>query len=240
MRKLNFGLPFAALLVFGMVFTACQKDNVLTEASKQNRFFGVSGPLSWNDACAGDDLVLTLVGTGNKQIQQLIAGDWVQIAAVSGGSDPLVATLENVAAGTYEFRYKVGSGGFSASVFVVVENCCQDAFTADLDCSGDPKVLTVTFTAEEAGDYVIQGGLTNGTTIESMVADQGFEMIAGHPAVVNSNANVTRWEGSLDACETVTIIIEYTGGAGVGSWSAKSVVDGVEVTNGESDDQDCP
>jgi len=118
---------------------------------------------------------------------------------------------------------------------------CEDEFSAVLDCTDpDAKTLTVTFTAENAGDYVIQGGLTAGAVIGSSSATAGFEQNTLHRSWTGPNpARVTRWEGSLDECETVTVTITYSGGAGVGSWSAKSIVDGVEVVNGESEDQDC-
>lgn len=116
---------------------------------------------------------------------------------------------------------------------------CEDEFSAILNCTNPAaKTLTVTFTAENAGDYVIQGGLTNGAIIGSAIATADFIRNTSHQSA-GGPSSVTRWEGSLDECETVTVTITYSGGAGVGGWSAKSIVDGVEVVNGESEDQDC-
>jgi len=134
--------------------------------------------------------------------------------------------------------------GFVYGDNITVEDCdgCEDEFSAVLDCA-DPenKILTVTFKAENAGDYVIQGGLTNGATIVNSVATADFEQNITHSSWTNKSGNparVTRWEGTLDACETVTITITYSGGNGVGDWSAKSEIDGSEIINGSSDEQD--
>jgi hypothetical protein len=124
-------------------------------------------------------------------------------------------------------------------VSVVTCGSCED-FSAVLDCSsgGDcdnaTKTLTVTFTAGEEGDYVIQGGLTANATIHCAVADKDFMLNTEHNSA-GGPSKVTRWEGSLGACETVTIEINYSGGNGVGGWSAKKN----DVTHGSSLEQGC-
>ncbi|MUP46346.1 hypothetical protein E0K83_11385 [Gramella sp. BOM4] len=123
--------------------------------------------------------------------------------------------------GSYDIRFKIAGVSEWIDDSIVVESCdeCTNNLTAELTCE-DTRVLNIIFTAEEAGPIVIQGGLTNGTQIvnaESNVLTRNFT----HPGVINSNANVTRWEGDVEACEEVTIQIEFTGGNGVGDWSAK-------------------
>ena len=185
---------------------------------------------------------------GDLQYYDKDLEEWVNLGSLTTGtpygvSFPLAAGWSACDIISESFRQTGGGAPVELNPIeyaLIAPSGCEDEFDAELVCdAGGNKTLTVTFTAENAGDYVIQGGLTNGTTIESMTADAGFTMNANHPGVVNSNANVTRWEGSLDECETVTIVIEFTGGNGVGSWSAKSEVNGQEVTNGYSADQDC-
>lgn len=95
---------------------------------------------------------------------------------------------------------------------------CVDTLTTELTC-GDTKELVVTFYAEEAGSIVIQGGLSANTTILSATSNV-LTQNTTHPGVVNSKANVTRWEGDIEACQEITVTITYTGGNGIGSWSA--------------------
>jgi hypothetical protein len=116
---------------------------------------------------------------------------------------------------------------------LVFEDCgCNNELTAELTCE-ENRTLTITFTAEEAGPIVIQGGLTNGTHITSATSNV-LTQNKGHQSG-NSNANVTRWEGDVEACEVVTITLEFTGGDGVGDWTAKRN----EVVLDETDSIEC-
>lgn len=93
-----------------------------------------------------------------------------------------------------------GGGAFSTPLCIGVEQCsCENTFSAVLTC-GDPKTLVVTFTSKDAGPIVIQGGLTNGTTIVDATCSNGtLTRNLTHPSVLNSEANVTRWEGNMEA-----------------------------------------
>ena len=110
--------------------------------------------------------------------------------------------------------------------YVLVGECtdCESAFTSTLTCGdGDEceNTLVVTFeTGDYAGPVVIQGGLTAKTTICEASATGGLTLNTNHPST-NSKANVTRWEGEVEECTTYTITITFTGGDGVGDWSAK-------------------
>jgi hypothetical protein len=213
-------------------FTACEKENLELNSLSELEFRGESGPLSWNDACPGDDLTLTLTGTGAKQIQQDVDGDWVNVASGPNNSDPLVATVENVQEGTYLFRYRVGGGGFT-EVTITIEPCCVNDLSVVLVC-GETRMASFTFTAEEAGPIVIQGGLTAGAVIVSATSNV-LTQNTTHSSVVNSTASVTRWEGDVDACTEVTVTITFTGGNGIGDWTAKRG----EVTLGSTDEESC-
>jgi hypothetical protein len=228
MKRKMFLLGSLALMVAGSIFWSCQKDELidseelmLKKAVKSEFIFTSNKDANF---CAGDDLELTLTGSGNKQIQMLVDGEWVQVAMVPHGDAPLVATLTNVAAGVYYFRHTSGTG-FRNAAAIVISSCngCED-LDVDLVCGedGGPNVLTVTFTAGAAGDYVIQGGLNAKVEgdIEKTDAGKG-EFNTTHPGVVNSNANVIRWEGTLDECETVVITVEFSGKCEIGSWTAQ-------------------
>lgn len=139
--------------------------------------------------------------------------------------------------GTYKIRYKTtGSEGTDwTNETIVVDPCteCTNNLTAELTCD-DTRILNINFTAEESGPIVIQGGLTRGTEIlnqESNILTQNTT----HSSVTNSNSNVTRWEGEVEACQEVNILIEFTGGEGIGEWSAKR---GEEVL-GTTEEQSC-
>lgn len=166
--------------------------------------------------------------------------EWEEFADLNysgAGPEEYVYEDELLEEGTYSFRANfLGSGGgpgHNASLDVVDCSECTNELTADLTC-GEVNTLLVTFTAEEAGPVVIQGGLTNGTTITSKESNV-LTANDNHPSVVNSNANVTRWEGDVDACEEVTITIAFEGGNGIGDWTAKR---GGELL-GETEDQEC-
>jgi hypothetical protein len=98
---------------------------------------------------------------------------------------------------------------------------CVLGLSVDLSCEENNHIATFTFFAEEAGPIVIQGGLTNGTfnvSGSSNVLTQN----TSHPSTNRSRANVTRWEGNVEACEEVSITINFSGGNGIGSWTAQS------------------
>jgi len=195
--KKSFLTGLTALAAAAVVFVGCSKneltpypvmDSVLSASEVPGE--GSSGPLSWTGACAGEDLVLTLVGSGNKQIQQLIDGEWVQVAQVASGSAPLVGTVTNVQSGDYYFRYKVGSGGFSAAVAVTVVNCnCSESFSYSVD--GD----AVTFTYVPDEDY------TDANLVFTFA--QGVA-VGGDLAGWSSNGVTKQKTMSLTACTTYT------------------------------------
>lgn len=178
----------------------------------------------------------------NVMLQIYVYGDdpnsdeddyWEQVFKGEGGTEVCSDwTFDEV--GTYEIRYKIGSGGFTEDV-IVVEDCssCINELNAELTC-GEVRSLNLTFTAEEAGPIVIQGGLTRGAEINSAQSNVLTQNL-GHPSVVNSNSSVTRWEGDIEACEEVTIAIEFTGGNGIGDWSAKRG----EIELGYTAEQSC-
>lgn len=97
---------------------------------------------------------------------------------------------------------------------------CASGLNVDLTCNGDNYTATFTFFSEEDGEIVIQGGLTYGTSDVSGNSNV-LTQNTTHPSTVRSRANVTRWEGEVSACEEVKIIINFSGGNGIGDWTAQ-------------------
>jgi hypothetical protein len=130
--------------------------------------------------------------------------------------------------------------GPNTTTYKLIGRCvvgCVDTFSAVLNCDDtNAKTLTVSFTPETSGSYVIQGGLNANAVISNATATSPLTRNTTHPSVVNGQASVTRWEGSLTACTPYTVTITYSGGNGVGGWSAKMG----EVVHGSSNMQSCP
>jgi hypothetical protein len=189
MKKFSMLLTLAAFIVGGTIFHSCQKEIQQTPEMKvENMLKGSSGSLSWNDACPGEDLVLTIGSEGNRQIQQLINGDWINIASVSGGSVPLVTTVEDVVVGDYSFRYKIGAGGFT-HIVITIEPCCVTGFTYI-----DNEDGTYTFTlvpAEDMDDAELVFTFAQGVMVYGLDTD------------VWADKGVT-WQAEIDLLECVT------------------------------------
>jgi hypothetical protein len=119
--------------------------------------------------------------------------------------------------------------GVNFCCFMIEAIGCENALTAEVSCETDEdgcnRHVTFTFTAEEDGPIVIQGGLTHFTTICSATATGGLVQNTTHPGVVNSEANVTRWEGDVVACEEYSVTIHWTSTNDdpeiTGKWTAK-------------------
>ena len=143
MKKNRLFFVMAALLLSAALFNSCQKEEVLNEELVLK---SASELFKWNKPCPGEDLVLTLAGEGNRQIQQKINGEWVQIGQDNGGDEKIEAIVTAVELGTYEFRIKVGKGGYDPSVFITIEPCCEPGFTYKDNGDG---TYTFTLTPEE-------------------------------------------------------------------------------------------
>lgn len=103
---------------------------------------------------------------------------------------------------------------------------CETSFTGEAISCGAEREAVYTFTSEEDQDYIkIQGGLTNftGADAEVTVSDPNLLVSQGTPG--GATNRVIKVEGSVDACQTITIRIKWnssnTGGIITGSWSVK-------------------
>jgi hypothetical protein len=180
----------------------------------------IGGNMTVRYASPGQELTQTTAGTileGGTTVTTTVANPigW-------GCGDPVTISY-----------YVSGLGGGSNNTFqsgVITFNLhclcvgCEDELITELECgeAGDANEFKVTFKAGEAGDYVIQGGLNAKVDGElvSFEADKGtFNQT--HSSVSNSNANVIRWEGTLEECEEVTIVVTFTGKCETGTWTAK-------------------
>ncbi len=264
MKKINQAMGMVMLLALTIFLTACQKDAHLPEFEETPQYFmmepaGDYFSYSELEACLGNEVTVHFNNgysndCGNIQIQMWGPDDdgWVQVFGPSDEWENGLAiyTFTPESEGSYAFRGQYTRTGSpstcpnesiswtEAAFDLEVISClaCTDEFDVQLDCD-ETSTLTVSFSPAEAGTYVIQGGLTNGTTIVSASSNNSnIVQNTDHPSVTNSSSNVTRWEGDLDACEEVVITITFTGGNGVGSWSAKSSPDG---EHGDADSIEC-
>jgi len=135
---------------------------------------------------------------------------------------------------------------------VTVAACgCDDDLEASVSCATTTDAegcvsnrhVTFTYTAgADVDEIVIQGGLTHFTSICSKTATGGLVENTTHPSVLNSNANVTRWEASgVEECDVFTVTINWfstNGDADItGQWTVK---DGDGNTLASIDPLQCP
>ena len=140
-------LKFAFAFMFILIASSCSEDNDAMDAAALAQENAVNETLAKGakvvaiavetftvpaEVCAGvatDFCFEAPIGT-NLQVQQLIAGDWVQVYQIAKST--LVITcfpLTFEAEGDYQLRYKIGSGGFTeATVTVVNCNDCDESF----------------------------------------------------------------------------------------------------------------
>lgn len=242
------------LFLFGglmaLFFTACQKDDVIKPNYQDVTLTSRAAPsfsYSANPTNVNEVVTITFdagngANCGHIQIQVLTpsGADWVQILGptlpVNGVASVNYTPTE---VGFYQFRARYtrtgspascpfdNTGWVEADPQLEVISACTNELTASVSCSNDEcnRSATFSFTAEEDGPIVIQGGLTRFTTICTASASEGLTQNTTHPGVQNSNSNVTRWEGNVIACETYTVTITWTSANDdeeiTGEWTAQ-------------------
>ena len=111
---------------------------------------------------------------------------------------------------------------------------CETAFTGEtIDCDDQLREAVYTFTsAEDLSYFKIQGGLTNFTGGTAEVTVDGGITTDDQWTPGGSTNRVIKVEGSVTACETITIRIKWSstnsGGIITGNWSVKDQ-NGVEI-----------
>ena len=247
---------FIYLFILAIGFTSCSvesidsTENLLTADARFNAQATSSSEMLFEDlVCMGEETTITVNfpqrknPQGNNQpttveVQLMGASGWVSIYLGEELNNTTTTSFgytfeEEI---TYALRYKItgNTGWVNPTQYLEVEDCstCDNLLVADLVC-GDVNKLTLTFTALEEGPIVIQGGLNKWAEIKSAVG-VGVEKV-DKPGNAGS-ADVTRWAGDVDACEVVTITIEFEGGYEIGDWTAKRGEDLL----GSTDAQSCP
>lgn len=102
---------------------------------------------------------------------------------------------------------------------------CANSFTGKATSCGTSREAEYTFTSKEAiSNLKIQGGLTNFTGSDAVVTIVGGTLTASQRTPGGSSNRVITVEGSVGACETITINIKWnssnSGGVITGDWSA--------------------
>ena len=111
---------------------------------------------------------------------------------------------------------------------------CETSFTGEtIDCDNQLREAVYTFTsAEDLSYFKIQGGLTNFTGGSAEVTVDGGITIDDQWTPGGSTNRVIKVEGSVTACETITIRVKWSstnsGGIITGNWSVKDQ-NGVEI-----------
>ena len=178
------------------------------------------------------------------------------VSATAFGSTQSVATLASGATATFTFNLPNGWSACDNVPFSVYQegqsspmnlSCsynlygvcpeeddgCISSFNGEAISCGTQREAVYTFTSASDQDYIkIQGGLTNftGANAEVIVSDPNLDVSQWTPG--GSTNRVIRVEGSVDACQTITIRIRWnstnSGGIITGAWSVKDG-NGVEL-----------
>ena len=103
---------------------------------------------------------------------------------------------------------------------------CETGFFGDVLSCGYDREANYTFTSESDQSYIkIQGGLTNFTGADAIVTVTGGNLTQSQSTPGGSTNRIIKVEGSVAACETITINIKWnstnSGGVVTGSWSVK-------------------
>ncbi len=246
MKKLTYLLFLAIGVTACSVESIDSTENLLTADAKfKVQEVEKSMTLLNETICEGEAPVFVLtfpqntIGQGKTDVKiqvETTTGEWVSFKDLTyydGGTKNYTYDGNLLLFGTYNFRASIGSGGFDYKATLEVDDCktCDNLLIAELTC-GDVNTLTITFTAEEAGPIVIQGGL-NAKAIRIGGVGVGLEETTKPGA--SGNASVSRWEGNLTACQEVNVTINFTGGNSVGNWTAERN----EVELGAAQAADC-
>jgi hypothetical protein len=119
------------------------------------------------------------------------------------------------------------------SLFDVCAARCATSFTGIARSCGIQREAVYTFTSQNDLNYIkMQGGLTNFAGADAQVIISGGNLTSSQSTPGGSSNRIIKIEGSVAACERITITIKWnsagTGGMISGNWSVKDA-NGVEV-----------
>jgi len=179
------------------------------------------------------------------------------VSVTAFGSTQSVATLASSATATFTFAlpavwnacdnvpfsiYQEGQNSpmnlsCSYNLYgVCIADRCESSFIGEAIACGTQREAVYTFTSKDAQSYIkIQGGLTNFTGADAEVEVTGGTGMTTSQWTPGGGSNrVIKVEGSVDACETITIRVKWnstnSGGIITGSWSVKDG-NGVEIAH---------
>ena len=145
----------------------------------------------------------------------------------------LFRTKHNAADGNCDSKGgsdKTGECSFNGNQFycftIEAINSCQTSFTGTANSCSNARQAVYHFTSVNDLSYIkIQGGLTNFTGDDADVTITGGNLTWSQSTPGGSSNRVIKIEGSVTACQPVTITISWnstnTGGIITGSWSVK-------------------
>lgn len=204
-----------AVLVGAAVLFSCQKTEMQEEALILK---SASGPVSWNDpVCPNVEhtFCLTCQVGDNLQVQYEVTPDiWTPVFQKSKATSTSECfTYTFTIPGTYSWRYKIGSGGFTEFYVVVSE----DATIALTSAEGTDAQTVCVNNAIEDIIYTIGGGATgalvNGLPegVTGILADKTFT-ISGTPTVAGDYTYTVNTVGPcVTPFMTGTITVEECG-----------------------------
>lgn len=183
-------------------------------------------------------LVLSTDGFSDLVINETSTG--ISAAANTWGEYSLPLGTSWNTCDTKNFQIKVAGNGPQAifsTEYNLIGQCvseCATSFTAKAINCETSREAEYTFISKEAlSDLKIQGGLTNFTGADAVVTVTGGNLTASQKTPGSSSNRVITIEGSVEACEKVTINIKWnstnSGGIITGAWSASGT--GLEVEN---------
>lgn len=204
-----------AVLVGAAVLFSCQKTEMQEEALILK---SASGPVSWNDpVCPNVEhtFCLTCQVNDNLQVQyESSPGVWTPVFQKSKATSTNECfTYTFTAPGTYSWRYKIGSGGFTEFSVIVSE----DATIALTSAEGTDAQTVCVNNAIEDIVYTIGGGATNATVtglpdgVTGTLVGKAFT-INGTPTVAGEYTYTVFTEGPcVTPSLTGTITVEECG-----------------------------
>ena len=177
------------------------------------------------------DLVIDGVSSGIKAAPNTWANYTFPLAVGWEACNDINLKLQvagNGPQGVFDVKYQL--------IGICHDDACENTFTGKAISCGTSREAEYTFTSKDAiSNLKIQGGLTNFTGSDAVVTIVGGTLTASQRTPGESSNRVITVEGSVGACETITINIKWnssnSGGVITGDWSASdSDIDVAPIT----------
>lgn len=256
-RKMRIAYIIAGMTV--ILFTllySCKKEEIFKVDPNLKSSAGSYITYSDDLLCLGETLDVTFNNgynnnCGNIQLQMSTDEGitWVQVASGTPTNGSLIYSFIPPSADSYLFRGKWNAtGGPSCSstganigftagtatfAVIVSASCCETGFSGEAISCDTTREAVYTFTSTDSLGYIkIQGGLTNFTGADAIITVIGGDLTVSQWTPGGSSNRIIKVEGSVEACEEITIRITWnsTNGGDIitGDWSVKDA-EGVEL-----------